>query len=278
MNTTKQALSYRELQSLLKPFKVQGFTTVKLNSSYDVLLAEYAKVKATAFATCEYATEENEYDNVSDDFSSINNDDYSWSDMQLLIEQDKVAEPKTQVADHMDFFQWDVVSFAKRQQLTNALNFRLTAYGITLADSVYSVSFCPSNDLWTIKYFNRKSDLAVEIMYDSELANCFNQTKDIPVFDPMEELLNIVSALREEFAGIKLILSGQKAIINFRGLALTFLARDNQLIFCTRAWDCGNSWVQDNVDKTYRTHEQVQGLKAQLRSDFWFEMEVLEVA
>jgi hypothetical protein len=185
---------------------------------------------------------------------------------------------ETQVADHMDFANWNQVPSAKRQQLTNALNFRLSAYGITLADSIHSVAYDPSNDLWTIKYFNRKSDLAVEIMYDSELANCLNQTKDIPVFEPMEELLDTVSALREEFAGIKVILSGNKAIINFRGLALTFLARDNQLIFCTRAWDCGNSWVQDNVDRTYRTHTQVEGLKAQLRSDFWFELEVLEVA
>jgi hypothetical protein len=189
-----------------------------------------------------------------------------------------VQSVDTQLADHMDFANWNQVPSAKRQQLTNALNFRLSAYGITLADSIYSVAYDSSNDLWQIKYFNINSDLVWETLYDSELVNCLNQTKNISVFEPMEELLNTVSALREEFSGIKVILSGQKAIINFGGLALTFLARDNQLIFCIRAWDCGNSWVQDNVDRPYCTHQQIESLKAQLRSDFWFEMEVLEVA
>jgi hypothetical protein len=196
--------------------------------------------------------------------------------MNTTLTASKSVEVK--VADHMEFVNWAQVSSAKRQQLTNALNFRLSVYGIPLADSIYSVAYKPELDLWQIKYFNVNSDLVWETLYDSELVNCLNQTKKVEVFEPLEELLNVVSALREEFSGINVLVSGQKAIISFRALALTFLARDNQLIFCTRSWDTSNSWVMDNVDRTYRTHSQIQSLKAQLRSDFWFEVEVLEVA
>ena len=249
MNTTKQALSYRELQSELSKYKTQGYTNIKLNLCYAILLAEYEKVQQALAIK-------------SDHFFNV-------------VKAVDAPEITT-----TEFLNWETLSQVKKQKLVNALSFHLTAYGYPiLADSIISVQYRPQSDLWQIKYLSKDNDIIKwETMYDSELVNALTQTQDIPVFEPMEELLDTISALREEFAGIKVILSGNKAIVNFRALALTFLARDNKLIFYTRAWDCGNSWVQDNVDQIYRTHEQVQRLKAQLRSDFWFDLEVLEVA
>lgn len=42
MNNTK--LTYRQLQSELKAYKARGLTNIGLNSSYDVLIAEYEKL------------------------------------------------------------------------------------------------------------------------------------------------------------------------------------------------------------------------------------------
>lgn len=161
----------------------------------------------------------------------------------------------------------------EQKKFLNALNFRCTAYGLPQAISIDNVRYDKDFDIWYIQYHSLRGT-EWEWMYDSELLNDLAQVPD--VFEPMEELLDTVSALREEFSGIVLRRKGNKAILSFRALSYTFILQSNKLIWGHRQWDCGD--VVEYVDKTYSTHNQVEGLKAQLRSDFWFELEVLEVA
>lgn len=97
-------------------------------------------------------------------------------------------------------------------------------------------------------------------------------------FNPLEQLFNIVTVLRQEFAGVQLISGNTQFIIRFRSIAFTFVVTDDKLVLCSRNWNCGSHWQQELLDRTYGTEEQAQGLLAQLRSELWFEQEILEVA
>lgn len=97
-------------------------------------------------------------------------------------------------------------------------------------------------------------------------------------FNPLEQLFALVSVLRQEFTGVQMTSGNTQFIIRFRFIAFTFVISDETLTLCSRNWNCGSHWQQESLDRTYRTDEQVQGLLAQLRSELWFEQEILEVA
>jgi hypothetical protein len=299
--------TYRQLQAELRTFGTD--VMVKLNASYQVLLAEYQRLTAL-FVTNEEVEvievaeavevieeevkEETETEclDISDDFSSINNDDdFSWSDMQILLAEDdgitgtlnEIDVKTAYIADHFKYAEnYSLLSIVEQKKLLNALNYYLTAYGAKdyqLADSIISVNYRHETNLWQIKYFSKNNAIIKhETLYDSELINCLVQTNHIEVFEPVEELMDMVFGLREEFSGVGVITQGTKFIITFRSLALTFITRNNQLIYCAKQWDCGNSWVNHEMGDIYCNHHQVKGLFNQIRSDFWFEMEVLAIA
>lgn len=241
--------TYRQLQAKLKELRNQGkCLNVKLNASYDALLAEYQLLTT--------ATE------------------VKLAKPEIIVDESFECCPfYPEVANRFEFEKLASLSAIKKQQLLVAFNYELTVFNYILATDIIAIQYLPSSTLWQIKYRNQNNEVKVYNIYDSQLVNALNQTIDvaIEVFEPMAELMEVVSNLKEEFSGVQVKVNNRLVIVDFHSLTLKFLCTtENKLQFLGRYWDYFSCEIG-----TYYTHKlQMQSLLAQLRSDFWFELEV----
>ena len=254
MNT----MTYRELQEQLKIWKEQGLTTIALNSSKWMLMCEVSRIMKQYFAIPEEEViAKMEAEKKAEKEAEHGQVDANYSDPTTIKYQEY-----SQCSDH------------HKKRLLDALNYRFIAYGYYyLATEIIDVEYDCDNKIWRISYANGKSGVMEEYLYDSELATHLAQLPE--VFDPKEAIEEVVTTLHQEIP-IKVKKQENRYILYLDGVSMTFLIREKELIFCDRLWSSPS--IIDYVDKKYRSYSEIPNLIGQLRSDFWFYLEVVGVA
>jgi hypothetical protein len=182
----------------------------------------------------------------------------------------------TQTVQSVDYADYANLSATQKQKALNALNFTLDVYGYVLATEIVAVQYSTESNLWQFKYANEDDLILVYTWYDCEFVNALEQSPEPQeVFEPQQEILNVVSALREEFSGVNVKVKNRLVTVTFNSLTLKFLCTtENKLQFLGRYW---NNFSCE-VGTYYTNRFQLRSLLAQLRSDLWFELEVMGVA
>ena len=273
MNSTKQVtfsefqqivksqFSYEQLQQVL----ATKSSEVELDADYDVLVDEYIRLTSVVYP----------------ESACLQNGNYIIVD-DNQVEKDEFADVVVEV-EEVESYQINVTSFSDVDKtLLRKCLYKDLAWNkaVEIHAFLYIKATPVGEDVhyWVVFLDNQGNKQAYPI-YRSELRSLRRIVESETELDVEQAWETVTEQVKECSSLVKVLGKGARKVIQCQGLVMEFLLRHGEIIWCTRYWIEGSecNFFQD-VNKKCTTYDGLGRMVNQIKSDIWFELEVVGVA